>query len=221
MDQRKIGLSVQAMPSGGERVTENIYFCPDGAYRWIYELDMLHTPSIFITICKVLGLSFSIVYLFALLISLRDLDGWAELWRLTWPFLILIALFFVISIIAYLIVAATYGWKYVVLFEMNDTEIRHIVTSKQFQKAQAIAWLSVMAGIALGSPSQGGLGLSVMTRNSSTSVFANVKSVNPRRRRHTIYVDQMLNKNQVYADDADFAFVRDFIIAHCAGARVR
>ena len=38
----------------GEKVTENIYLCPDGAYRWFYQMDMLKNPTILITVWKVI-----------------------------------------------------------------------------------------------------------------------------------------------------------------------
>ena len=41
----------------GTRVTENVYFCPDGKYRWNYEFNMLTNPAILITTLKVMALS--------------------------------------------------------------------------------------------------------------------------------------------------------------------
>lgn len=47
----------------GKKVTENIYLCPDGKYRWYYEFPMMKNPTLLFTIWKVLGISFGIVYL--------------------------------------------------------------------------------------------------------------------------------------------------------------
>ena len=57
------------MLSGG-KVMENIYLCPDKVYRWTYEFDILRTPTIFFTICKVVIGSFGAVYVFVLLLGL-------------------------------------------------------------------------------------------------------------------------------------------------------
>ena len=38
----------------GKKVSENIYLCPDGVYRWIYEFPMAKNPTILITVWKVL-----------------------------------------------------------------------------------------------------------------------------------------------------------------------
>ena len=56
----------------GQKVSENIYLCSDGKYRWIYEYDMLRNPALLITILKVMSLSFGIVMLFLILINLID-----------------------------------------------------------------------------------------------------------------------------------------------------
>ena len=40
----------------GQKVTENIYYCTDGKYRWIYELNMLKNPVILMTIWKIFGI---------------------------------------------------------------------------------------------------------------------------------------------------------------------
>ena len=43
--------------------------------------------------------------------------------------------------------------------------------------------------------------------------YAKVKSIRIRRSRHTIYVNEMFNKNQVYAEPADLDFVAGYISA--------
>ena len=52
-----------------------------------------------------------------------------------------------------------------------------------------------------------------------TSELKNVSGLKVRKGRHTIYVNQTLNKNQVYAEDADFDFVERFLKEHCPGAK--
>jgi len=41
----------------GHKVTENIFLCPDGKYRWIYEYQMLKNPTILIAIMKAMLVS--------------------------------------------------------------------------------------------------------------------------------------------------------------------
>lgn len=207
----------------GERVTQNIWRCPDGIYRWTYEFDMLRNPGILFTVWKVLGIAFGVVYLFMLILNLfeRNIKSGSDLWQMSKGFVILIGVFLVISIIAYLIVAAIYGGKYQVLFEMTDQSVTHIQMPRQFKKAEAISWLTMLAGALAGKPAVAGLGLNIAAKSSSTSVFKDVEIVKVRRKRNTIHVDYKFDKNQVYAEDADFDFVEKYITERCVKAKIK
>lgn len=206
-----------------KRITENIWLCPDGVYRWNYEFDMLRNPTILFTVWKVLGISFGAVYLFVLILDLAQevVTSPAELWDASKVFVILAVVFFAISIIAYIIVAAVYGWKYQVLFEMTEEQVVHIQMPGQFKKAEAIGWLTAFVGAMAGKPQMVGLGISTAARDTKTSEFRSVEFVKVRRKRHTIHVDYLFDKNQVYAEDADFDFVEKFIKDRCIKAKIK
>ena len=205
----------------GEKVTENIYLCPDGVYRWFYELNMLTNPTILFTVWKVLAIAFGIVILIFLIVDL--IQGTIQsigLWASMKIFAYLIPVFFVLSIIAYLIVAWTFGWKYIVLFEMDDERVSHIPTEKEFKKAQALSWLAMITAVAAKNRGAFSAGMLSGMKGPSTSVFKSVEYLRIRRKRHTIHVDQLLDKNQVYAEDADFDFVEKFIKDRCIKAKI-
>lgn len=206
---------------GGRYVTPNIVLCEDGIYRWYYDFNMLKNPTILFTVFKVLGLSFGIIWLFVTIIDAVDGGGLEAVLKTTGIFLIIMAVFAVIGSISYLIVAAMYGGSYMVLFEMNDREVTHIQMPKQFKKAEAIGWLTTLVGIAAGRPAMMGQGLLVASKTSSTSEFEKVTTVKVRRRLNTIHVNQLLEKNQVYALPEDFDFVESFILSHCTKAKVK
>lgn len=210
--------SLARAEKSAEMVTENIQLCPDGIYRWSYEYDMLKNPVILGTVMKVMGISFGAVFLVVLISDL--LQGSGSLAAMVRMFLILAAVFLVITLLSYLIVAAMYGWKYQVLFEMSETEVSHIQMPKQFSKAEALGWLTALAGAASGTTGMTAAGLSAAARSVMTTEFSKVKSIRVRRNHHTIHVDQGLDRNQVYAEDRDFDFVREFIISRCPDAKV-
>ena len=160
---------------------------------------------------------------FMLLVQLIDstLDSLSEYLGFFGPFFILLGVFMVIGVIAYLIVAASYGWKYMVLFTMDEKQIEHRQMKSQFNKASAMGWLTAAAGILAGRPGTAGAGILAATRSASTSVLENVRVIKAVRGRNTIYVNQLLEHNQIYADGADFDFVLDFLIKHCPNAKVR
>ena len=124
---------------------------PDGKYRWVYEVPMLKNPSILMDVYKVLGISFGLVWLFnVLIIGCEDGLTLSSLWEFSSGFLILMAVFVVIGYVAYVIVAWTYGWKYVVLFEMDEKEIKHQQMGRQVKKAKLLGALTALAGAAAG-----------------------------------------------------------------------
>ncbi len=206
----------------GRRVTENIYLCPDGKYRWIYELNMIKNPIILFTIWKIFLILILILFAFSFLLDLFEgnVRGWFEDFLLTPGVLIIPGIMFGLSIIGYLIVAGMYGWKYMVLFEMDEEGVVHHQMSKQFAKSEAMSWLAVMAGALTNSYSAMGAGILASTKSASASSFSAVKKVIKRKWFHTIKVNELLEKNQVYASDADFDFVWNYIVQRCTNAKI-
>ena len=193
---------------------------PDGKYRWVYEVPMLKNPSILFDVYWVLGISFGLVWLFnVLLIGCEGDLSLESLWDFSSVFLILMLVFAVIGFVAYVIVAWTYGWKYVVLFTLDEKEVVHQQMPHQMKKAKVLGALTALAGAAAGKPGVVGSGILASSRSTSTSVLANVKSIKARRRLNLIKVNQLLNKNRVFVPDEDFDFVYDFLCQHCPNAK--
>jgi hypothetical protein len=205
----------------GKKITDHIWLCPDGKYRWVYEFHMMKNPMILLTVLKVFGIAAAAVALFSLIVDLFD-D-----WKITLPdsdnmkiLLIIILVFIGIIFLSYLILAGIYGWKYEVLFEMDEESISHIQMPKQYKKAEAIAWITATAGLLTGKPAVAGAGLTAASGNVSTSEFSKVKRLVKRKGMQTIKVNSPFNKNQVYAEtDADYEFVWTFLKEHCPNAR--
>lgn len=53
-----------------------------------------------------------------------------------------------------------------------------------------------------------------------SSEWGKVKSIAVYPNRNTIKVNETLNKNQVYALDRDFEFVKQYVLDHCPNAKV-
>ena len=193
---------------------------PDGKYRWVYEVPMLKNPSILFDVYWVLGISFGLVWLFnVLLIGCEDGFSLESLWGFTSGFLILMLVFVVIGYVAYVIVAWTYGWKYVVLFTLDEKEVVHQQMPHQMKKAKVLGALTALLGAAAGKPGVVGSGILASSRSTSTSVLANVKRIKARRRQNLIKMNQLLNKNRIFVPDEDFDFVYDFLCQHCPNAK--
>ena len=193
---------------------------PDGKYRWVYEVPMLKNPSILFDVYWVLGISFGLVWLLnVIFISCEDGFSLESLWGFTSGFLILMLVFAVIGYVAYVIVAWTYGWKYVVLFTLDEKEVVHQQMPRQVKKAQVLGALTAMVGGLAGKPGVVGTGLLTASKSSSTSKLADVAHLIPNRRRNLIKVNQLFNRNRIYVPDEDFDFVYDFLCKHCTKAK--
>lgn len=192
-------------------MSENIKKCDDGTYRWVYEFDMLKNPIILLTVLKIFLIVLVGMWVVFGLFRIGN-DGFIGAFAAqTKELLIPAAILFGLSIAAYIILACIYGWKYCVLFEMNETGIRHIQMEKQYKKAQALGWLTAMAGAAAGKPGAAGTGLLAATKNEQATEFGKVNRMRVFRAFHTIKLDALLNHNQIYAEPEDYEFVLDYI----------
>ncbi|MBQ8655526.1 MAG: hypothetical protein IJ527_00450 [Prevotella sp.] len=195
---------------------------PDGKYRWIYEVKMLTNPSILFDVYKVLAISFIVVWLFNItIISCAGSMSLDSLWGATWVLLLILLGLFVLGYVAYFFVAWYYGWKYIVVFTMDEHEICHEQAPQQVKKARKLSALTALAGAASGRPGMVGQGLMTATHTKSTSVLANVKHVVPRRWMNLIKVNQLFDHNRIFVPDEDFDFVLDFLRQHCPKAKRR
>lgn len=203
-----------------EKTDSRVTLCPDGKYRWVYEVPMLKNPSILMDVCMVLGISFGIVWLFMLSLTCIE-DGFTleGIWGITSVFLMLFLVFLVIGLIAYTLLAWSYGWKYVVLFTLDEKRVHHQQMPRKVKKAQVLGALTTFMGIATGKPGVVGTGILALSRTTSTSELVNVARLIPCRRYHLIKINCLLKKNRIYVPDEDFDFVYDFLCQHCTNAR--
>ena len=199
----------------GEYVTENIIKCADGKYRWVYEYRLMKNPLIAFTIWKI----FAIILLVPLLLGIVS-DGirWGFKWENVLPQLKIFGFIYLgmtaLVLISYFIYAAYMGFKYCVMFEMDEKGIRHIQMPSQVKKAQALSDLTILAGAASGRISTVAAGMAAR-KTESYSQFDKVRRVKAYPMYSTLKVNETLEHNQIYAEKADFEFVKDFIISHC------
>ena len=183
----------------------------DGKYHWYYEFNMLKSTAILGTVIKIFGGIIFFLWLLDLILS-----GFEDVWAVTKVMLLIFAGFVVLTLLGYLLVAAMYGGKYCVLFEMDENGVSHAQLPKQFKKAQVMGFIAALAS---GNPTTAGAGILAASRNSLYTSFDGVRSIKPIPRQHVIKVNAPLSKNQIYAEGKDFQFILDFIRSHCPKAR--
>ena len=192
----------------------NVRLCTDGKYRWTYPMNMLTNPSIYITVCKIFGSLMAIGYIIGYIGPIFRGDFEKVIGDLKW-WGVAVLVFLAISAVAYLIVAAQYGWKYTVNFTMDENGILHELTPQGKKIAKKIGAATAGAGAIGGNIGRIGQGMMVANHTSLSSDFSVVRSVKPHRRWRTINVNEPFAKNQVYTTKEDFDFVLDYILQHC------
>ena len=103
--------------------SKNITMCPDGKYRWVYELDMYKSSAIIKEVWRVFLISVMIVAAFVFVMNIRDNGLMEALQFVVQTAAILLGIFLVLSIIGYLVFAFMIGGKYCVVFEMDEEGI--------------------------------------------------------------------------------------------------
>lgn len=193
---------------------ERVRLCEDGKYRWTYPMSMLKNPMIYLTVCKIFGAMFLIIFIIAYIKPaingdfddmLKDLKWWG----------VAILVFLAISALAYLIVAAQYGWKYTVEFTMDENGVTHELTPRGKKIARNIGGTLGGAGVLTGNIGRVGQGMMVASHTKLSSDFKVVRSVKPYRLWKTIKVNEPLCYNQIYTTKEDFDFVLNYILEHC------
>lgn len=198
----------------GRYVTENIILGEDGKYHWNYEYKLLKNPTILFLLWKIffwIGIG---IWLFMVLLTIFDGNFTRDFWKLTKIFGIGIIGLEVFVAIGYFFYAMFLGFKYCVVFEMDEKGVTHTQLHKQYKKSQAMSFILIMAGLVVGRPGTVGTGLLAATKKSMSSSWSQVRSIEIFRRRGVIKVNERLFKNQVYAEAKDFKFVEDYIKAH-------
>ena len=204
------------MTFNADRVT----LCQDGKYRWVYDVNLLTNPSVFITVVKVLLISVIITYAFVLGICLLDGNMSEESFlSLTKVFGIVAAVLLGLGIVGYIVYAIIVGGKYTVLFTLDDNELVHQEYGKTLEKARLIGELSMIAGAAGGSVGGTGTGLLAKSRTSMTTRLNRVRRVKPCRWMNMIKVNERWSRNRVYVKKQDFDFVYNFLCEHCVNRK--
>lgn len=184
-----------------------VTLCQDGKYRWYYEVNMFRNTAILGTLFKIFGGITAAIWLLG-----NIADGFEDVLATTRMVLIVFGVMTVLILLGYAIVAARYGGKYCVIFEMDEKGVEHKQLPSQFQKAQLTG---LFAALVSGNPTTAGAGLLSATHSSLYSNFSTVRSVKPRPRQHLIKVNAPFSKNQIYVNDKDYRFVLDYITTHC------
>ena len=201
--------------------SNNITMCPDGKYRWVYELNLYKSTVIIKELGRALAIAVVIVLAILFIINIMDNDLMETLQFVAEAACILFGILLVLCIIGYLIFAFIVSGKYCVVFEMDENGINHKQHDKHVKKVQLLGAITAITGAAGGSLGTAGTGVLAAARTSMYSGFDDVKELEILPKDHLIRLNETLNRNQVYAEEEDFAFVANYIKARCGNAKVK
>lgn len=204
---------------GSDYQGTKVQLCSDGKYRWLYEMNMVTNPAIFLTVFKIFFWIILVgwaVFGFFLYVIHGDWKGLLDMGK---AMLLVLGIFAALTLMGVLLLAAYYGGRYRVLFEMDEKGIKHIQLPVQAGQAKKLGLLSFFFGLATKKPTVAGAGMLAASKQASTSEFGKVRRVIPRRFLHLIKVNELLERNQVYVDNEDFDFVYQYIKTRCVNAK--
>lgn len=206
--------TVDKMMKDGQRISENIVLCEDGKYRWRYDLDLYRSPIIFFLVWKILFFITLGIFVFVFIADAvngnADSDTIIENLKFFGYFVLGMT---VVTGMGYFLYALIMGGKYSVIFEMDEHSITHRQIPSQAKKARAISKATATAGALSGNVTAVGVGIN-SSRTEMTTDFSAVRKVISYPRFHLIKVNELLEKNQVYAAKEDFDFVLNYIVQH-------
>ncbi len=203
----------------GERISDNIRFCEDGKYRWVYEVNLWRNASAVLETLRFLFLISLGIWALFFLLRLGDgvaaaLKGSAE------EAGVIFGIMAGLTLISYPVYALLMGGRYAVLFEMDEKQIEHVRMEKQVTREELVDWLwqinEVLESDALGTF----LGVRTEESTSLISEYEYVKKLRLIPKRNLISVKGPMTANQVYAEAEDLDFVWNYLKEHCPGAKV-
>lgn len=223
LQQRRTALEVEPKhlreKDVGKGFSTGVITGTDGVLRWVYEMSLWKNSTIPRTIAKVVFFASMVPALLVTALTLEQ--GFVEAAKVFIGVAgLVLGIMAVLFLLAYIVVAAVYGGKYCVAFEMDHKGVKHIHLQKQFKRGQVLAMLTTLAGLAGGSPQTAGAGLLAGTRKSAYSSFPKVIRIEADPKRNVIYVDEIARKNQVYAANEDFEGIFEYLTTHCKKAKV-
>ncbi len=194
----------------------------NGKYRWTYDVHLLKDWSILILVYKVMFLSCFITYFIVACIGVCEdgLDGLTMIAPSPMGLVYVIGGVLVLGLMGYLLYAAVMGWKYSVEFTMDEKELIHKQVASQAKRAKKLSFATMLAGLLARRPGVVGTGMMSSAHTQTVSTFTSVKRIKAVRRCNMIKVNERFTKNRIWASDADYDFVLDFIISHCPQARI-
>lgn len=199
---------------------EGIYQDENGAYHWIYRMHMLKNPTVPIMFIKVFGgIMGGIVLLMSMIHLVNDNPEYIPDTLLL--FLAITGGFILLFLIIWLIMAAARGGYYIIEHMMDENKVVYLSTPEEKKKMRGWATAAFILGMASGDMTTMATGAALAGSERFDSDYTDVKSIQAVRRRDLIKVNNVLQRNTIYAAPHQYDFVYNYIVAHCPNAKIK
>ena len=191
--------------------------CPDGKYRWSYEVNLWKNPSILLDLTKVFGIILvGIWFLCVILVPLfKGHLRWHRVVDASTGFLWVVLAVAVLCLIGYVVSGIISGGRYAAFFVMDEETVSHQQMKKEVKRSQLIAAINMMMDADSSAPA-----LLAAAQSPFITPFKKVRKIKALRRRHLIKVDELLTKNRIFVENPeDYEFVLRYICERCPQAK--
>ncbi len=190
-----------------------------GELKWVYEMSLWTNPTVLGTCAKAFSVACALPVLLVFVITWSE-DGIGKALHVAGIVAAIVyGIMAVLLLVAYIIIGIRYDGRYCVVFTMDDKGVDHVQAPPQVKKNQIIALLGAVMGAAAKNPTVAGASLLAGAQQGMYTAFKDVRRIKVKRRRNVIYLRNVLQCNQVYAEDAQFDAVLNHIIARCPQAQ--
>lgn len=201
-------------------VNDRVTLCPDGKYRWCYEVNLFKNTQILRDLFLALGFGLGFLFLIMVFAEICQGTSFSNIIQMFLVFLGIMALVSVLGVISYYIWAIASGGRYCVLIIMDEKSITHQQMPKEIKKTQVLGAITALAGLISGSASASGAGLLAANNSALRTAFKDVRNIKSVPKRNLIKVNELLTKNRIFVPYEDYDFVFTFICDHCPQAKV-
>lgn len=199
---------------------QGIYRDENGAYHWIYRLNMLKNPTVMLMFIKVFGALMGGVAVITALVKLFDGDP-EDIPQAVLPWFVISAGMIVLVLIIWLVMAAVRGGYYIVEHMMTENKVIYLSTPEERKKARGWAKFGFILGAATSNMTLLGNSAALAASERFDSTYTDVKSIKADRKHDVIKVKNVLQHNTIYAAPHQFDFVYNYIVSHCPNAKIK
>lgn len=129
--------------------------------------------------------------------------------------------FMVLSLIAWCILMLSHGARYTFEFLMTEDQVVTLQTREERKRAQKLATAGFVLSLLNRNLTMVGTSLAVAAGDTFVSRYSDVKAVIAKRRNDLIKVNNVLQRNTIYAEPHQYEFVWNYITSHCPDAKIK